>query len=104
MANYGILAQLSPNSGEFVELYVCTGNTIVNTIRVCNRNTVNGSFRILGWTGGATGLGEQYLADLDISRKNTYSATEGWTLKNGQKLIVYNSITGISYNVFGKEF
>ena len=79
---YRLLAQAAPASGNFYALYTCnSGNALINNVRVCNRNTGEGNFQILIYSGGVTGSPEQFLADLNINSKDVYSAVEGWIIR-----------------------
>lgn len=105
MPTYRPLSGIAPEPNSFVTWYTCpSGNAIINTINICNRNSSSVNFQILLNQGGADGQSGQYLIDTNITSKNVYSRTEGWILSSGGKLVVKNDATGISYNGFVKEF
>tara|TARA_R110000868_G_scaffold59483_2_gene182507 strand:+ start:1683 stop:2009 length:327 start_codon:yes stop_codon:yes gene_type:complete len=106
MDTFKCLDQSVPAAGTLTDLYAVPASTssVISTIKVCNQGSVATTFRISIAIAGAADTAAQYIYyDLPIYPKDTYSATEGWTLATTD-VIRASSANGLcSFNIFGLE-
>lgn len=101
-----VLGQLAPEINTLSTLYTVPANSkaVVSTIKVCNREEADTTFRISIAVAGAADDVKQYLYyDVPLEANDTYSATEGWALGAGDVIRALASSTKVSFTVFGIE-
>ena len=101
-----ILGQLSPASTTPSDLYTVPSSTstVCSTLVVCNRNTVDTTFRVAVRKNGNSLSSEHYLYyDVILAANDTFAATIGISLSSGDVVTVYSGNGLISFNLFGQE-
>ena len=103
---YKVLAQSSPSSNATVDVYTVPSltNTIISTMMICNRATVNAAYNIAIRTAGASLANQHYIAyDAPITALDTVALSLGITLGNTDIISVYSANSNLSFSVFGTE-
>jgi hypothetical protein len=101
-----VLGQLAPAAATLSALYTVPGATsaTVSSILVCNQNASTIKFRVSVAVANAADATKQYLYfDVDLTKKNTFSAVLGLTLGAGDVVRVYTDTTNVSFSLFGVE-
>lgn len=106
---YRVLAQSAPAATTPVTIYTApvAVQTIVSSLIVCNRSPKEASFRVWVAPGGAVTADSQYIYyDVPIPGNDTFIATIGITLTQGDQIRVYSGGSGAgftSFQVYGAE-
>lgn len=104
---YKNLGQVAPAAGVLTPAYAVPlgKQAVVSTIILCNTSSsTSDSFRISHSIGNDTDNIKQYLyRDMSISALNTFAATIGMTLAQGDVIRVYSANGTCSFNVYGTE-
>lgn len=104
---YKVLGQVSPASANTeTSLYTCPSatQTVVSTIVICNRGTVDGTFRIAVKPNGGAVANANYIAfDTICPANNTLTMTIGITVDAADIISVFSSNTSFSFSLFGSE-
>lgn len=103
---YKVLGQSAPLAVTETDLYtVPVGDmAVASSLIVCNRGSVQGSFRVsIAVGGGVTGNKDYLYYDLLIGSYDTFIATIGVTLAAGDKVRVYASTGNMSFSLYGSE-
>lgn len=106
MASTLILGQSAPGATTITTLYTVPAltQTAVSSIIVCNRSSVDVTFRIAVRNAGAVLANEHYIYyDVNLRGNDTFKATMGGTLPAGTIVAVYASTANLSFNLFGEE-
>lgn len=105
--NIKVLAQLSPSTNSLTDFYTVPSvtSTAASSIIICNQNSaITISFRISIAVAGAADDIKQYIYfDLPLSSNDTFIATVGLTLKDGDIIRVRSDNTNVSFSLFGVE-
>lgn len=107
MANtYKILGQISPSATTETALYTvpASKSTVCSSLSVCNRGSVQTTFRISLSQGGAATASKDYMYyDVTLAANDTFIATIGVTLATTDVIRVYAGNANLSFQVFGTE-
>jgi hypothetical protein len=101
-----VLGQAAPAATTDTEFYLVPdlAMTTVSSLVICNRSALAATFRVRVAVADATIANEQYLFyDAAIAANTTFSVVLGLTLSETDKVYVYASSTGLSFNMFGVE-
>lgn len=101
-----VLGQVAPSATTETDLYEVPVNTetVASSLVVCNRGAVQGTFRVSVSVGGGATANKDYLYyDVVAPPNDTFIATIGITLAEGDVIRVYASNTNFSFNLFGEE-
>lgn len=101
-----VLGQLAPAATTLSALYTVPAFTsaTVSSIVACNQNNGAIKFRVSVAVAGAADDPKQYLYyDVDLTKKNTFSAVLGLTLGAGDIVRVYTDTANVSFSLFGVE-
>ena len=101
-----VLGQVSPAATTLTTLYTVPANTrtAASSVVVANRSATATSFRISIAVGGAADDNKQYLYyDTPIAGNDTFVATIGISLAEGDVVRVYATLATLSFNLFGIE-
>jgi hypothetical protein len=101
-----VLGQAAPAATTPTDLYTVPGATQVvsSSVVVCNRGSVQTTFRISVRVAGAGDATKQYLYyDVAIPGNDTFIATIGMTLGAADVVTVYGGNASLSFNLFGVE-
>ena len=107
MANvYKILGQSSPSATTETTLYSvpASTSTVCSSLSVCNRGSVQTTFRIsLSQSGAATSSKDYMYYDVTLAANDTFIATIGVTLATTDVIRVYAGNANLSFQVYGTE-
>jgi hypothetical protein len=107
MANTAkVLGQLAPSAATWEDLYTvpASTNTVVSSIVVCNRDMSNSTFRLAVRPAGASLEVKHYqYYETDILHEDTFIATIGMTLEEGDVISVYVTNPVVSFTAYGQE-
>jgi len=101
-----ILAQLKPTSAEIKDLYtVPTGRTaVISSVIVCNQGSTDTIWRMSIAVSGAVDEPKQYIYyDVPHVGNDTFVASIGLTLSQGDIVRVYSGNGNLSFNLCGIE-
>lgn len=101
-----VLGQQNPSASSLENVYTVGASTsaIISTIVVCNRSSVETSFRIAIRPSGAMIDNKHYLYyDVAIPGNDTFAATMGITLATTDVVSVYATLATLSFTLFGQE-
>lgn len=103
---YKVLGQSAPLAVTETVLYtVPVGDmAVASSLIVCNRGSVQGSFRVsIAVGGGVTGNKDYLYYDLLIAGNDTFIATIGITLSAGDSVKVYAANGNLSFSLYGSQ-
>lgn len=107
MANtYKILGQVSPSGTTETALYTVPSakSTVCSSLSVCNRGSVQTTFRISFSQGGAATSSKDYIYyDVTLAANDTFIATIGVTLATTDVIRVYAGNANLSFQAYGTE-
>lgn len=101
-----VLGQLAAAATTEEDLYAVPNlaQTTSSTLVICNRTSVQKTFRISVAPAAASTADKQYLFyDTSIAANTTVTVTIGMTLAQLDVVRIYASATGLSFNLFGVE-
>lgn len=101
-----VLGQLNPAAATLTDLYTVPASTVsvISTITVANRSTVDTTFRIAVSPAGAVISNEHYIYfDTTIPGNDTFATTIGISLEATDVIRVLGTLATLSFNVFGIE-
>lgn len=102
-----VLGQISPPSRVLAAVYRVPEDrtAIVSSIVVCNRSrTTDAEFRVSVAIGGTEDAEAQYLyCDVPLDAQDTFVASLGVTLGQGDVVRCYSSTGTLSFSLFGQE-
>jgi hypothetical protein len=106
---YKILAQSAPTSTSIANVYTVPSstNSVVSTLMICNRATVNASYNIAVVAGGGAISNQHYVAFNSLVPANdSIALTVGMSLGVGDNIAVQANTTGVNnlgFTIFGTE-
>lgn len=103
---YKVLGQSAPAATTNTTLYTVPASTqtVVSTIIVCNRSSVQRTFRIAVRPAGATISNQHYISyDSPVLSNDIVAITIGATLAATDVITVYASTNELSFTAFGSE-
>lgn len=106
---YKILAQSSPSSTAIANVYTVPAatNTVISTLMICNRATVNASYNIAVVGAGAAIANQHYVAFNSVVPANdSIALTVGMSLGATDNIAVQANTTGVNnlgFTLFGTE-
>lgn len=102
---YKILGQKASSANtEYILYTVPTTYAVASSITVCNRGSTATTFRIALNVTGATTTTKDYLYyEVPIGPYDTFIATVGLTLSQGDTVKVYSTSNNLSFQLFGSE-
>jgi len=102
---YKVLGQTSSSTNTEYTLYTAgTIGAVVSSIIVCNRGTTVTTFRVSVSVAGAATTTKDYIYyNVPIAGNDTFIATVGITLDNGDVLRIYSANNNLSFQAFGTE-
>lgn len=103
---YKVLGQSAPSATTATTLYTVPSATsaVVSTINICNRDTVNATFRIAVRPAGASLANSHYLAyGTVVPANDSISMTIGVSLAATDVITCYASTANLTFAVFGAE-
>jgi hypothetical protein len=107
MANaYKVLGQIAPAATTSTAIYTVPSatETVVSSIVVCNRSSLQGTFRISVRPDGASLANQHYLTyDAGIAENDTLILTVGLTLDATDVLEAYASSADMTFQAYGSE-
>jgi hypothetical protein len=107
MANvYKILGQSSPSATTETVLYTVPSatSTICSSLSICNRGSVQTTFRIsFSKAGAATSTKDYIYYDVTLAANDTFISTIGVTLATTDVIRVYAGNANLSFQVYGTE-
>jgi len=101
-----VLGQVDPLATTLTDLYTvpASTDTVISSIVVCNRNSVETHFRVAVRPSGAAIDNKHYLYyDTLIAGNDTFVATIGITLAETDVVSVYATDATLAFNLFGQE-
>lgn len=101
-----VLGQSSPSPSVLTDIYTVPAatQTVVSSLIICNRSSSSTEFRISIAVNGASDSIEQYIYyDVPIEGNDTFIATVGISLYAGDVVRVYNTLSTLSFSLFGQE-
>lgn len=101
-----VLGQLAPGAAALTAIYTVPAATqaVVSTITVCNRGTVEATFRVSVAVAGAADNVQQYIYyDLPLVANDTFAATIGIALGATDVVRAYASTANLTFQVFGVQ-
>jgi hypothetical protein len=103
-----VLAQSQPAANTLTTIYTVPNTvdigTTVSSIVICNTAATSDVFRISIAIGGAADTPAQYIYyDLPMDGNDTFIATIGISLAEGDEIRVRSTTGNLSFNVFGVE-
>jgi hypothetical protein len=102
----GVLAQHKPTAANLEDAYTVPAgkDSVVSSLVVCNQSGSSDSFRISIAVGGAANVSKQYIYyDIAIPAYETFIATVGFSLNDGDVIRVYSTNGNCSFNFFGSK-
>ena len=106
---YKVLAQSAPGNTSAINVYTVPAatNTIISTLMVCNRATVNASYNIAIQPAGAALANQHYIAFNSIVPANdSIALTVGMSLAATDNVAIQANTTGnnnLGFTLFGTE-
>lgn len=103
---YKVLGQSAPAATTNTTLYTVPASTqtVVSTIIVCNRSSVQRTFRIAVRPAGAAISNQHYISyDSPVLSNDIVAITIGATLAATDVITVYASTNELSFTAFGSE-
>lgn len=106
---YKVLAQSSPSSTSVANVYTVPAatNTIISTMMICNRATVNASYNIAIQPAAATLANQHYIAfNTLVPANDSIALTVGISLAATDLVSVQANTTGVNnlgFTLFGTE-
>lgn len=106
---YKVLAQSAPSSTNIANVYTVPAatNTIISTLMVCNRGTVNAAYNIAIQPAGATLANQHYIIFNSVCPANdSIALTVGMALAATDNVAVQANTTGVDnlgFTLFGTE-
>ena len=106
---YKVLAQSAPSSTSIANVYTVPSstNTIISTLMICNRATVNASYNIAVVPGGATIANQPFITFNSVVPANdSIALTVGMALAATDNIAVQANTTGnnnLGFTLFGTE-
>ena len=106
---YKILGQSAPNSTSTIDLYTCPvlTNTVMSTMMICNRATVNAAYNIAVRANGSALANQHYIAFNSIVPANdSIALTVGMALGTNDVITIQANTTGVNnlgFTAFGTE-
>ena len=106
---YKILAQSAPSSTSIANVYTVPAatNTIISTLMICNRATVNASYNIAVVPSGAAIANQHYISFNSVVPANdSIALTVGMALAATDNVVVQANTTGVNnigFTLFGTE-
>ena len=106
---YKILGQSAPANTSTIDLYTCPSltNTVVSTMMICNRATVNASYNIAIRAGGAALANQHYIAfNTIVPANDSIALTIGMALGANDIITIQANTTGnnnLGFTLFGTE-
>jgi hypothetical protein len=101
-----VLGQLSAGLQTDQDLYTVPSGSdaVVSSLVVCNRGIDPTSFRVAIRPGGEALADKHYIYyDTSISANDSFAATLGITLAEGDVVSIYANSSTLSFNIFGQE-
>ena len=106
MDSLKVLGQSSPGATTETKLYTVPVGRATNTtsLVVCNRDSVEITFRASVSTAGSATLDKDYIYyNVPVGVGDTFVATIGLTLAEGDIVRVYASTSKVSFSLYGLE-
>jgi hypothetical protein len=106
---YKVLAQSAPSSTAIANVYTVPSatNTVISTLMICNRATVNASYNIAIQPAGAALGNQHYIAFNSVVPANdSIALTIGMALAATDNVAVQANTTGVNnlgFTLFGTE-
>lgn len=106
---YKVLAQSAPSSTSIANVYTVPSstNTVISTLMICNRATVNASYNIAVVPGGAAIANQHYITFNSVVPANdSIALTVGMALAATDNIAVQANTTGVNnlgFTLFGTE-
>lgn len=106
---YKILGQSAPGNTSTVDLYTCPSltNTVVSTMMICNRATVNAAYNIAIRANSAALANQHYIAfNSTVPANDSIALTVGMALGTNDVITIQANTTGVNnlgFTVFGTE-
>lgn len=110
--NYKNLGQVAPGGGVLTTAYTCAGQAaVISSIVVCNTSGSGGQpggtidyLSVSHAVNGAPNSIKQYIYwQVELVPQDTFIATVGLSLSNGDVLRVESSFGNLSFNIYGTE-
>lgn len=100
-----ITKQSAPNAATWTTLYTVPANkaTVISTINICNFTDVATLYKIVIRVGGVALENKHYIYSMYIGGYDTFQATFGGTMNEGDVIDVYANDATLSFNLFGQE-
>ena len=101
-----VLGQSAPSATTLTDLYTVPGgaSAVASSLVICNRGSVNTTFRVSIAIAGAGDASAQYLYyDHIVPGNSTFILTIGITLEETDVVRVYAGTGNLSFNLFGVE-
>lgn len=103
---YRILGQVAPTANSLSALYSpgLEQQTVVSSLKICNRSSSPTTFTIAILGASATLSDKHYVYySHPLPPNRTFSAVEGWTLAPGEQIQVSSANGQCSFSLFGNE-
>ncbi len=101
-----VLGQEAPGATSEVDLYEVPSGAaaVISTITICNRGAPVAYFRISVSIGGVSTDDPDYIYfDVPLDPNDTFAATFGVTLGEGDVVRAYSSTGNLTFQIFGEE-
>lgn len=106
---YKVLAQSAPSTTAISNVYTVPSstNTVISTLMICNRGTVNAAYNIAVVPGGATIANQHFIAFNSVVPANdSIALTVGMALAATDNIAVQANTSGantLGFTLFGTE-
>jgi hypothetical protein len=106
---YKVLAQSAPTSTSIANVYTVPAatNTVISTLMICNRATVNAAYNIAIQPAGATLANQHYISfNALVPAQDSIALTVGMSLAATDNIAVQANTTGVNnlgFTIFGTE-
>ncbi len=101
-----VLGQSKPTAGIPTDLYTVPADTttVVSSMTVCNSGTQQDSFSVQIRVAGAVTTAKQFIySNVPLIGNDTFAATLGISLNEGDIVTVTSTLGISSFNLFGQE-
>jgi hypothetical protein len=106
---YKVLAQSAPGNTAIQNVYTVPAatNTIISTLMICNRSTVNAAYNIAIQPAGAALANQHYIAfNSTVPANDSIALTVGMSLAATDNIAIQANTTGnnnLGFTIFGTE-
>jgi len=100
-----VLGQLIPAAFTLETLYTVPADTqaVVSSVMVCNNSTADSFLIAVVPSGESYGNERNIYYNIELPAANTFTATVGLTLAEGDSIQVFSTLGNLTFAAFGQE-